>query len=112
MNRRGFIGALVGGVATAAAVRTWPFRVFSFPTEVQLPQFDDYYGITYYMNKDQAIAWQNLAHGSGSRWIKGPDGLPICVRRGQLVVTDVDQQHKTITLANLRNGLKILREEF
>ena len=26
---------MVGGVATAAAVRTFPFRVFSFPTEVK-----------------------------------------------------------------------------
>lgn len=34
MNRRGFLKALVGGIAGAAAVRTWPFRVFSFPGEV------------------------------------------------------------------------------
>ena len=27
---------MVGGVATAAAVRTFPFRVFSFPKEVKL----------------------------------------------------------------------------
>jgi len=27
---------MVGGVATAAAVRTWPFRVYSFPTELRL----------------------------------------------------------------------------
>lgn len=33
MNRRGFLGAMVGGIATAAAVRTWPFRVYSFPAE-------------------------------------------------------------------------------
>lgn len=25
---------MIGGVATSAAVRTWPFRVFSFPTKV------------------------------------------------------------------------------
>lgn len=31
MNRRGFLGVLVGGVAVAAAARTWPFRVYSFP---------------------------------------------------------------------------------
>ena len=34
MNRRGFLGTLVGGVIASAAVRTWPFRVFSFPTEI------------------------------------------------------------------------------
>jgi hypothetical protein len=35
MNRRNFLSALVGGVATAAAVQTFPFRVFSFPSEVE-----------------------------------------------------------------------------
>lgn len=25
---------MVGGIAVGAAVRTWPFRVFSFPTEI------------------------------------------------------------------------------
>ena len=37
MNRRAFIGSLVGGVATATAVRTWPFRVFSFPSKIVIP---------------------------------------------------------------------------
>jgi hypothetical protein len=32
MNRRGFIGTLIGGIAASAAVRTWPFRVYSFPS--------------------------------------------------------------------------------
>ena len=35
MDRRGFLRMMVGGVATAAAVRTFPFRVFSFPREIQ-----------------------------------------------------------------------------
>ena len=35
MNRRNFFRSMVGGVAAAAAVRTWPFRVYSFPTEVK-----------------------------------------------------------------------------
>lgn len=34
MNRRSFLGSLIGGVAASAAVRTWPFRVFSFPAEI------------------------------------------------------------------------------
>jgi hypothetical protein len=38
MNRRGFLGTLFGGVAATAAVRTWPFRVFSFPTEIVKPE--------------------------------------------------------------------------
>lgn len=34
MNRRGFLGLLVGGVVTVAAERAFPFRVFSFPKAV------------------------------------------------------------------------------
>lgn len=34
MDRRKFLSTLIGGVAAAAAVRTFPFRVFSFPKEV------------------------------------------------------------------------------
>jgi hypothetical protein len=37
MNRRNFIGTLVGGLAASAAVRTWPFRVFSFPSKPVWP---------------------------------------------------------------------------
>jgi hypothetical protein len=41
MNRRNFLGMMIGGVATAAAVRTFPFRVFSFPKEIKRAQFVD-----------------------------------------------------------------------
>jgi hypothetical protein len=34
MNRRGFLNRFIGGVAAASAVRTWPFRVYSFPAEI------------------------------------------------------------------------------
>lgn len=34
MNRRAFLGSLIGGVVAASAVRTFPFRVFSFPSEI------------------------------------------------------------------------------
>jgi hypothetical protein len=37
MDRRKFLTSLIGGVAAAAAVRTFPFRVFSFPTEIVWP---------------------------------------------------------------------------
>ena len=40
MNRRGFLSLLVGGVAAAAAERAFPFRVFSFPSQVVEPSFD------------------------------------------------------------------------
>lgn len=36
MNRRGFLGTLIGGVAAGAAVRSWPFRVYSFPSEPKI----------------------------------------------------------------------------
>ncbi len=37
MDRRNFLKTLVGGVAATAAVRSFPFRVFSFPTEIVAP---------------------------------------------------------------------------
>lgn len=38
LSRRGFLETIfVGGVAAAAAERSWPFRVFSFPTVVVKP---------------------------------------------------------------------------
>lgn len=35
MNRRDFLGVIVGSVAVSTAVRTWPFRVYSFPSDVK-----------------------------------------------------------------------------
>jgi len=35
MDRRKFISTLIGGVAASAAVRTFPFRVFSFPSKIE-----------------------------------------------------------------------------
>ena len=35
MERRKFLKTLFGGLAAAAAVRTWPYRVYSFPTEIK-----------------------------------------------------------------------------
>jgi hypothetical protein len=42
MDRRKFIGSLIGGVAGVAATRTFPFRVYSFPTEIQTFVFSDF----------------------------------------------------------------------
>ena len=36
MNRRGFLQTLIGGIAATAAARTWPFRVYSFPSEIKI----------------------------------------------------------------------------
>ena len=37
MDRRSFFRTMVGGVAASAAVRTWPFRVYSFPSQIVIP---------------------------------------------------------------------------
>jgi hypothetical protein len=44
MNRRKFIGLTIGGIAVSAAVRTWPFRVYSFPSAVKLVNSGVNYG--------------------------------------------------------------------
>jgi len=42
MNRRGFIGMMAGGVAVGAAVRTFPFRVYSFPTDIKIASASEF----------------------------------------------------------------------
>lgn len=37
MDRRNFLRSMIGGLAAGAAVRTFPFRVFSFPTDIVIP---------------------------------------------------------------------------
>jgi hypothetical protein len=34
LSRRDFLRLSIGGIAAAAAVRTFPFRVYSFPSEI------------------------------------------------------------------------------
>jgi hypothetical protein len=34
LARRDFLSTFIGGIASTAAVRTWPFRVYSFPTDI------------------------------------------------------------------------------
>jgi hypothetical protein len=38
MNRRSFLKLSIGGISATAAVRTWPFRVYSFPSEIKLAE--------------------------------------------------------------------------
>lgn len=42
MNRRNFLSTLISGLAATAAVRSFPFRVFSFPKEIKLANAADY----------------------------------------------------------------------
>lgn len=37
IDRRNFMRSMIGGVAATVAVRTWPFRVYSFPTTIKSP---------------------------------------------------------------------------
>ncbi len=59
MNRRNFLRALTGGVAAAAAVRTFPFRVFSIPAAPRI-FYTDAIANVWYLNPDQAKAWDEL----------------------------------------------------
>lgn len=45
MNRRNFLRTMIGGVAATAAVRTFPFRVYSFPSQIEVPSFSDRVGM-------------------------------------------------------------------
>jgi hypothetical protein len=65
MDRRGFFGALIGGVAVAAAARSWPFRVFSFPSQpIRWVGIDWGYNdsavYVYYVHPAQAAAMKSL----------------------------------------------------
>jgi hypothetical protein len=34
ISRRGFLASMIGGIAAAAAIRTFPFTVYSFPEKI------------------------------------------------------------------------------
>jgi len=85
LERRAFLRSLVGGVAVVAAVLTWPFRVYSFPSSLPLPgYFADCVFVenpmVWYMNVDQAAAFEEV--------------LP----RLKYVIRKVDQRSRIITL--------------
>lgn len=78
MNRRGFLRTIIGGVAAGAAVRTWPFRVYSFPTEPKIcTTFEEAmrqyysYGIAYYRIPSERLDFINL-----ERWGLTPTKYP------------------------------------
>lgn len=60
MNRRGFLGAMVGGVAAATAVRTFPFRVFSFPSQIKVATIGEYYDYASFSSAANAEAWDEI----------------------------------------------------
>lgn len=75
MNRRNFIGGLFAG----AAVRTWPFRVYSFPTEIAKPQGVSIYSSSgglardvWYLHGAQLLALRDLGALGGIAFV-APD---------------------------------------
>jgi hypothetical protein len=78
MERRNFLRTLVGGVAVAAAVRTWPFRVYSFPSEPVTAIPDDnvfFDNQIYYLHPFQAEslkikkAWEHREFYPGQQYL-------------------------------------------
>lgn len=91
MNRRGFFKLLGMGAAAVPLVRTWPFRVYSFPQTF-----------------DEVSRLSDLGRGSGSVWTIGPNREPRMIRTARLhsqgcvfKVTEVNQDEKSITLASI-----------
>lgn len=60
-SRRSFLKALVGGVAVAAAARTFPFRVYSFPTAPVIAPASPFMTIAEISRESLRILVNNLA---------------------------------------------------
>jgi hypothetical protein len=63
MNRRNFLGFLGAGAAAAVAVRTFPFRVYSFPERRIVNGFDyltDDARDVWYLNPEQLKAFGHI----------------------------------------------------
>ena len=60
MDRRKFLSTLIGGVAATAAVRTFPFRVFSFPKEIVT-----YHGVIECAVPQSVAIWVSPLNGIG-----------------------------------------------
>lgn len=87
MNRRRFLSTLVGGVAVSAAARTWPFRVFSFPSEIKTPQIEaveDEVWVRHGRNMYQFHDGSDMGRGSGSTWmrVRPTDDIARLVQQG------------------------------
>lgn len=110
MNRRSFLTSLIGGVAAGAAVRAWPFRVFSFPSEIarrpafRIPTFGR--GISEDLLARQREIFQvtqSRAFWMGSHgqlWeIPGPTLISDnSETRGQFTISEVNHKESTITV--------------
>jgi hypothetical protein len=97
MNRRSFLRSLVGGVAAAAAVRTFPFRVFSFPSEVVPARFPVWLNPNALPGRIDLLTtshWGRLEPGQAIELF----GFNPTYLAGRFVIQDVDPETNTITL--------------
>ena len=96
MDRRKFLSTLIGGVAAAAAVRTFPFRVFSFPKEIKLANWyssEIFYSEIFYFNTKTGF----LTQPTGATVLVNSASRPEVVKRPTLPSTSV----------SARNSLKV-----
>lgn len=86
MDRRNFLRTMIGGVAAGAAVRTWPFRVYSFPAtpvevESEFPTREMLrYGIAYWQRPDR-IDFINLERWGRIPFSTRPIRIPIVLTK-------------------------------
>jgi hypothetical protein len=95
MDRRNFLRAMVGGVATAAAVRSFPFRVFSFPTQIELPTQKQ---IEFLVGTDPLYIGQSISL-HGLRW--DADTTTAGPYRGIARIASIDAKQRIITLDSI-----------
>lgn len=130
MNRRGFLRTLAGGAAAAVAVRTFPFRVYSFPSIEPIRWYASDWGYSgvhafsdvWILHPDQVRAFKDLGVKiedefytdsiAGIRYIQSDvvgtfQGLERSKYPTSLTVTDVDHDEKTIFFAPQRIPMTI-----
>jgi hypothetical protein len=113
MDRRKFLSGLIGGIATTAAVRTFPFRVFSFPAEITRPQIllTGSTGSIFPQAGDEiditALLDPNYFHVASELFCKPPNYFYVDTgselfwkpRNGKCTVKSVDTKNRIVTLS-------------
>jgi hypothetical protein len=110
MNRRNFLGSLIGGVAAGAAVRTWPFRVYSFPSHLFLKPFEIVNPVVGQSVYTTSAASDNFFHVGDITYVY-PDQASVMAEimgwrkwgkyKGKFLVTAVDPDERTLTIENI-----------
>lgn len=82
MDRRNFLRTMVGGLVAGAAVRTWPFRIYSFPSHLGAP--NDLFGYVSYLQPGSDIALNNPRHAVGLYGIEAMNELTESIDRAAI----------------------------